>query len=163
MSRLALSLVLLATACGGGGISLGGNTLNIVDTGYFRTTGSDYCDAMAGNQVELQIVDYTPVCDGSAPDGSTNHVILRMVFSLAAQQNTANPYVVTPINCTTGPAAPALAEFSHQSANFKEQATEGSFKFTNFDLTGNTPAKGTFNLTFPSGKVAGSFESVACN
>ena len=173
MSRLAIRLTpwlaLLAAGCGGGGFGLEGYNLVVADTGYYSTPDNAFCEAMTNNQVMIQLVDYSPICgSGDARDPAKDHTQIDLIFSLGAQSNTANPYMVQKINCTTGPAAPALVRYRHFPAgsdnpDFDAQADSGTIKFTNFDLTGTNPAKGTFDVMFGKNHISGSFESVACN
>ena len=167
MSRLALFLAVLAAGCGGAGFGLGGYNLEVVDTGYFSSPDNAFCEAMTNNQVSIVLVDYTPVCQ-LAPDAAKEHVEIEIVISLGAQPNTAKPYPVEKVNCTTGPAAPAFVRYRHWAAgsanpDFNQMADSGTITFTNFDLTGATPAKGSFNVKFGDTQLSGSFESVSCN
>jgi hypothetical protein len=169
MSRLALvsALIFAAAGCGKAGFALGGFNLEVVDTGYFSSPDNAFCEAMTNNQVSIVLVDYTPVCQGD-PDTTKEHVEIEIVISLGAQPNTANPYEVSKVNCTSGPAAPALVRYKHWAAgaanpDYNAMADSGTIKFTNFDLTGETAAKGTFDVTFEQTNLKGSFESVACN
>ncbi len=176
MKRLLIAAASMLGACSGGkSYKVAGYTLSVADTGYVSTDGHGYCQAAAAGQLKVVLVDYHPICgpsvgidaDGGARDSQLEHNELSLVFVNGVQTNPAMKFAVTAPNCEVGPAGPGIASFehfaSHNDVPQRTYATGGSMMLTYVDPTGVKPAKGSFDLEFPTGKVAGDFETYTCN
>ena len=175
MKKLILAAALLSACSSNTTYKVAGFSLSVADTGYVSTDGHGFCPAAAAGQLKVVLVDYHPICgpsvgidaDGGARDNQLEHNELTLLFINGVQTDPAMKFAVSVPNCDIGPAGPAIAYFdhfaSHNAVPQRTFATGGSMMLTYVDPAGAKPAKGSFDLVFPTGKVAGDFNTYTCN
>jgi hypothetical protein len=175
--RAAISFTAVAVALAGCNaapvtITVGSQTMTVLDEGYYTTTGVDYCMAGAPNQMLLKFVDYNYICDPKNQperDPAVQHLELDIILSMNNPlRDPKQPYVVGTADCTNGPTAEAIAEFIHFPANAKTpdsttQADSGNVTFTQYPTNRSLPWVGTFDLVFGAQTVKQAFTIYACN
>jgi len=186
MRTTLLFACLAVVGCGGGGntVTVGGDSFEIKDEGYYFTNGSDYCANGGLGQMKLAFVDYNFICDpGHIPDKAPNspHLELDIILTqgaspdFATHPNMSLPYDSTPgvtPNCEQagGSGDLIVARLVHfpdgndgTVPDRIQYATSAHLQFTSFDKTKTKPNQGNYDLKFGVSEVKGSFTIAACN
>jgi len=184
MRKTLLFACLAVVGCGGSGstVTVGNDTFEIHDEGYFFTDGTDYCANGGLGQMKLAFVDFNYICDPGHPqDKAPNspHLELDIILTqgpspdFGTHPNMALPYDSTPgvtPNCETGSGDAIVARIVHYpdgNANTVpdriEYATSAHLQFTFFDKTKAKPNQGNYDLKFGGSEVKSSFTIAACN
>jgi hypothetical protein len=170
--------------CGGGGstVTVGSDTFEIKDEGYFFTNGTDFCATGGLGQMKLAFVDYDFICDPThPPDKAPNspHLELQIILTqgpapdFGTHPNMGLPYDSTPgvtPNCETGSGDVIVGRLVHYpngndgtAPDRIQYASSAHLQFTFFDKTKAKPNQGNYDLKFGVSEVKGSFTIAACN
>jgi hypothetical protein len=184
MRTTLLLACLTAIGCGGSGstVTVGQDSFDIRDEGYYFTEGSDYCANGGLGQMKLAFVDYNFICDpGHPPDKAPNspHLELDIILTqgtspdFATHPNMMLPYDSTPgvmANCEQGSGDAIVARIVHYPDGNDgtvpdriQYATSAHLQFTSYDKTKMKPNQGNYDLKFGVSEVKGSFTIAACN
>lgn len=179
-------------ACGNSAktVTVKGKTLTVLEAAY-GTSGSPsssagltpFCQPLAAGQFEVIITDFvmceqtkqkpTPV-DNRTLFHSTESASLRMIFPSALKKNSDGSFMTNTFQvgsqttsfCRNQSGGTAAAFFAHNSAgqssfDVNEEANGGSISVTSYTM--GAAMQGTFDLTFGSDHVTGSFDALYCS
>lgn len=185
----ALFLALAAAGCGSGptGYTVSGRTLLVKEQNFSAAGGGAFCSNLATDQFQI-VLSSAQICDQLAPDAgntdgqnkkvihSNDLTLLRLILpgaSFIKVPPFVNEFKVgksgVPDKCSD-PKIPddtqVVAWFSHNDPTTMKYdvnvaADSGKVVVQTYDKDARR-LKGTFDLTFPDGKVVGAFDAYLC-
>lgn len=153
------------------------NQLAVHDQLYLSKPAGYFCNALAANQVDIQLLDFSPACyldqNGTNPyDQSNGHTRLDIILAIGLHSNDLrNPYTVSKVDCNLGPGDNGTAWFYHfppgdpttVMPDQQVQVDSGTVKIDQYDASNTKAIKGHFDLTFGGQQLSGTLDALNCD